>query len=231
MKRYRHLFFDLDHTLWDFRTNSREVLAAMHHEHGLAERGVPSAAELIVAYEEINEGLWDRYAKGHLPKEVMRVLRFRNTLLAFGLKDEHLAVRMGDDYLDRTPRKTALFPGAIELIRELRPHYGLHIITNGFEATQATKLTASELRPYFDHVVCSETAGCAKPDVRIFQRALKLARATAEESLMIGDNADADISGARNAGMDQAHFAPEASGDPSATYRIHQLDELRFLLR
>ena len=87
MKRYRHLFFDLDHTLWDFRTNSRSVLGELYRELGLRECGVPDPDEFIAAYEEINEGLWKRYENGHIDRDVMRVLRFRNTLLTFGVKD------------------------------------------------------------------------------------------------------------------------------------------------
>lgn len=230
MRRYRHLFFDLDHTLWDFRTNSRAVLSALYIELGLQERGVGSSEELISAYEEINEGLWQRYERGHIRKDVMRVLRFRNTLLTFGVKDSALSERMGDLYLERTPQMQGLFPGALELLVSLRPHYGLHIITNGFEATQTTKLTSSGITHLFDHVICSETVGVSKPDPRIFQQAMKRAKTTAEESLMIGDNARADMAGARNVGMDHAHFAPEGGADPEATYRLLGLEELRLLL-
>jgi putative hydrolase of the HAD superfamily len=230
LKRYKHLFFDLDHTLWDFRTNSRAVLCVLYSEMGLAERGVPNPDELIATYEEINEGLWERYEKGHIPKEVMRVLRFRNTLLAFGVKDERLAERMGDAYLERTPLMEGLFPGALELLSDLRPAYGLHIITNGFETTQSTKLKSSGMLHLFDNVICSESVGASKPDARIFQKAMKLARTHVNESLMIGDNARADMAGARNVGMDHAHFAPEGNADQLATYRLLRLDELRLLL-
>ena len=230
MRRYRHLFFDLDHTLWDFRTNSRAVLSTLYVELGLHERGVGSSDELIAVYEEINEGLWERYERGHIRKDVMRVLRFRNTLLAFGVKDSALSERMGDLYLERTPQMQGLFPGALDLLESLRPHYGLHIITNGFEATQTTKLRSSGITHLFDHVICSEAVGVSKPDPRIFQQAMKRAKTNAAESLMIGDNARADMAGARNVGMDHAHFAPEGVADPEATYRLLRLEELRLLL-
>ncbi len=230
MKRYRHLFFDLDHTLWDFRTNSRAVLRDLFNDLELAAHGVPDAAALIEVYEEINESLWKRMENGTLDKHVMRVLRFRNTLLRFGVKDEPLARTMGDEYLDRTPRMNGLFPGTIEFLLELRPMYGMHIITNGFELTQATKLKSSGLHGLFDHVITSESAGAGKPDQRIFSRALKLAKADPAESLMIGDSVTADMDGARAAGMDQAHFHPEQPADPLATYRIKRIEELRPLL-
>lgn len=230
MKRYTHLFFDLDHTLWDFRTNSRAVLRDLFKELDLAGQGIPDAEALIEVYEEVNAGLWKRMENGTLDKHVMRVLRFRNTLLRFGVKDEPIARTMGDEYLERTPRMEGLFPGTLELLRELRSGYGMHIITNGFELTQATKLKSSGLEGLFDHVITSEGAGAGKPDPRIFAKALKLAKADPAASLMIGDSITADMHGARTAGMDQAHFHPEESGDPLATYRIRRIDELRPLL-
>ncbi len=230
MKRYKHLFFDLDHTLWDFRTNSRVVLRGLHVELGLAERGVANADELIEEYEVINAGLWERYEAGTIDKDVMRVLRFRNTLLRFGVKDDRLATRLGDEYLDRTPRMSGVHEGAHELLSDLRPHYGLHIITNGFEETQRTKLESSGLRQRVDHVITSERAGARKPDQRIFEFALRKVKTSAEESLMIGDSISADMGGARAVGMDHAHFAAETSPDPLATYRITRFAELRAVL-
>ena len=100
MKRYAHLFFDLDHTLWDFRTNSRAVLRELFNELDLAGHGIPDAEALIEVYEEVNAGLWKRMENGTLDKHVMRVLRFRNTLLRFGVKDEPIAMTMGDEYLE-----------------------------------------------------------------------------------------------------------------------------------
>lgn len=230
VKRYAHLFFDLDHTLWDFRTNSRAVLRDLFTEIGLGERGVPDADVLIEVYEKINAALWKRMENGTLDKHVMRVLRFRNTLLHFGVKDGPIAKVLGDEYLERTPRMNGLFPGTLDLLRELRPRYGMHIITNGFELTQATKLKSSGLDDLFDHVITSERAGAGKPDPRIFAKALKLAKADHTQSIMIGDSVTADMDGAREAGMDQAHFHPEEEGDPLATYRIRSIEELRPLL-
>lgn len=230
MKRYAHLFFDLDHTLWDFRTNSRAVLRELFNELDLAERGIPDPDALIEVYEEINTALWKRMENGTLDKHVMRVLRFRNTLLRFGVKDEPIAKAMGDEYLERTPRMNGLFPGTLELLHELRPIYGMHIITNGFELTQATKIKSSGLHALFDHVITSESAGAGKPDPRIFAKALKFAKAAPTDSLMIGDSITADMNGARAASMDQAHFHPEEEGDPLATYRIRNIEELRPLL-
>jgi putative hydrolase of the HAD superfamily len=230
MMPYEHLFFDLDHTLWDFRTNSQETLRELHVELDLKAHGVDDAEELIAVYEEVNRGLWRRYEAGHLSKDVLRVLRFRNTLLQFGVRNDDLATRMGDAYLEQCPRKPGLFPGAAEVLADLAPHYRLHIITNGFHSVQQVKLRTSGILDHFDVVLSSEHAGAAKPDERIFAQALKLSGARAASSVMIGDDRESDMRGARNAGWDHVHFAAETEPDPLATHRISRLEELRGLL-
>lgn len=230
MNHYRHLFFDLDHTLWDFETNSRETLRELHRLERLADKGVPDAAGFIDAYEEVNQGLWRRYENGHIDRNVLRVLRFRNTLLRFGVKDEVLAGRLGDDYLAMTPRRTALMPGARELLTDLGTHYRIHIITNGFHEVQLEKITNSGLDHHFGLVLSSEMAGAKKPDPRIFRAALDRTKASADESLMIGDSVAADMEGARGVGWDHAHFAPNGGGDEQATYLLRRLDDLRAIL-
>lgn len=230
MKRYGHLFFDLDHTLWDFRTNSRETLRELIVAHGLLDRGITSAEDFIAVYEEINRALWSQLSTGRMPKEVLRVLRFRTALQRFGITDGRLPGLLSEEYLEHCPRKSALMPGAAKLLDELSGRYHLHIITNGFEETQAVKLRSSGLHGLFDVVLTSERAGAAKPHAAIFDEALRRSGAVAEESLMIGDNVDADMQGARNAGWDHAHYTAETEPDLQATYRIAHLSELRALL-
>lgn len=230
MKRYRHIFFDLDHTLWDFRANSRATLRELHAELGLADRGIDAAEELIEAYEEVNAGLWRRYEAGRIPKEVLRVLRFRAALQHFGIADGRLASTLSSDYLEHCPRKPGLMPGAMEALAALAPGHRLHIITNGFDEVQRVKLACSGLAPYFNVVLSSERAGAAKPDARIFAEALRRSGARADESLMIGDSAEADMLGARNAGWDHAHYTAETAPDLLATYRIGRLTDLLGLL-
>ncbi|HQW33396.1 MAG TPA: YjjG family noncanonical pyrimidine nucleotidase [Flavobacteriales bacterium] len=229
VKHYRHLFFDLDHTLWDFEANSRAVLAELHAEFGLAEMGVDGDA-FIPAYEEVNVALWARMEAGTIPKEVIRALRFNQALEQFGLRNAGLAKRLEETYMERCPRRSTLLPGALDLLEDLRKDYRMHIITNGFTEVQGVKMDASGIRGFFDVVLTSEMAGASKPSTRIFRHAMRSAGAKLQESLMIGDNAVADIGGARRAGMDQAHLAPLESGDPQATYRITRLDELRAVL-
>lgn len=228
MSRYRHLFFDLDHTLWDFQANSRAVLAELFLErvHG---RGL-AMEEFVAVYERINGALWEQLDGGAIPKEVLRALRFKRTLEHFGVQDAALARWLEVNYLERCPQRARLMPGAKALLEDLHAHYHLHIITNGFTEIQATKLQSAGIRRFFKVVLTSEMAGVSKPHVGIFRHAMRSAGARAKESLMIGDNARADIGGSRAAGMDQAHFSPEGPGDPGATFSIMHLDELRPVL-
>ncbi len=229
--RYRHLFFDLDHTLWDFRTNSRATLEELHAELELAFHGLPDKSEFIAAYEEINAALWAQYAVNGMDKEVLRVLRFRNTLLQFGVKNDKLVRTMSHLYIERCPQRTALMPGALEVLEHVKGKCTLHIITNGFQETQHIKLKSSGLVSYFDCIVTSEKAGARKPEPRIFQYALNKARAAASESAMIGDDVKADIHGARSAGMDQLLFDPDDKHvGVEATNRLRRLNELIPLL-
>lgn len=230
MKRYRHLFFDLDHTLWDFRTNSRATLSELLTDHGLATRGVPGPEEFIAAFEEINHALWAEHGAGRMPKEVLRVLRFRTALQRFGITDGRLPQRMSESYLERCPRKTALMPGAQAMLLGVAEGHRLHIITNGFEEVQHVKLEKSGLRAHFDLILTSERAGAAKPHAAIFEAALRRTGARAEESVMIGDNAETDMLGARHAGWDQIHYTAETAPDALATHRVAHHDELRRLL-
>jgi putative hydrolase of the HAD superfamily len=230
VKRYKHLFFDLDHTLWDFETNSRDTLRDLFVDERLSERGVPDAEAFIEVYEEINAALWQRYERGRLHKDVLRVLRFRNALLQFGVKDNELVERLGRDYLDNCPMRPALLPGAKDLLNDLDGIYRMHIITNGFHEVQHVKLASSAITKHFDLVLTSEMAGARKPDPRIFESALKRTKATAKESLMIGDSILADMEGARRAGWDHAHFAPRGDHDPQATYGLQRLSDLRAIL-
>ncbi len=198
---YEHIFFDLDHTLWDFTTNSRATLAELHADLNLEAEGVPDAEQLIAAYEEVNREVWGQYEQGHIPKEVMRVLRFRTTLQRFGVTLRKLPETMSHEYLERSPQRTVLFPGVVELLQDLSSHYRLHIITNGFHEVQQVKIKSSGIEEFFQEMISSERAGASKPSPTIFAHALKRSGAQASSSLMVGDNVISDMLGARQAGL------------------------------
>lgn len=209
MKKYKHLFFDLDHTLWDFKTNSRLALAEIYQEFDLQVLSNVCESEFIEVYEKYNHRMWAEYRNGKMSKETLRVERFRQSLAHVGVKDKELSIAIGDYYVDHSPLKTALFPHAIEVLETLKQNYQMHIITNGFEEIQSIKMAHSGLNPFFDKIITSEQAGTKKPHPAIFQYSLKMAGAKPEESLMIGDNQLVDIEGAAKAGMDGVFFNPE----------------------
>lgn len=231
--KYNHIFFDLDHTLWDFETNSYQVLEELYHTHTLANRGVPSFEVFHRTYMTHNDILWDRFRKGFITRNDLRTKRFSRTLLDFKIGDDKLSHALGTQFLEILPYKTALFPNAIEVLEYLAAkNYPMHMITNGFEATQLIKMKSSGIDRFFTHVITSEAAGSLKPYREIFDYAIKLAGATAESSIMIGDALDIDILGAHNAGIDQVYFnnGVPVKGALQPTYVIKGLHELKDIL-
>lgn len=229
--KYRHLFFDLDHTLWDFETNSQEALLDLYSRHQLAERLNAPVHEFLAAYYRINDALWAQYRKGEVSKEALRHLRFQRAFHSFGPLEEETIVQFEAEYMDLAPRKTALMPGTLELLTALKPHYSMHIITNGFAETQSIKLAGSGLDNFFDQVICSDQLGVNKPEAKIFVHAMKSAGAQRKESLMIGDNLQVDVLGARNAGMDQVYYNPQKEAhDQKPSMEVADLRELIPLL-
>ncbi|HSC54101.1 MAG TPA: YjjG family noncanonical pyrimidine nucleotidase [Phnomibacter sp.] len=226
--QYKHLFFDLDHTLWDFETNSKETLHEVFHAHCLHETITPDFDTFYERYSVHNKRLWDRYHHGYIKQEELRWKRMWHTLLEYKIGDEKLSKQMSGEYLQILPHKTRLFPYTIEIIEYLKAkNYALHLITNGFEEVQWGKLRNSQIDHYFKEVVTSEKAMALKPHKEIFEYALQAAGATTAESIMIGDNLDADIKGAMEAGLDTVfvnHIGEQTSLKP--TYIIHHLKEL-----
>lgn len=225
---YKHLFFDLDHTLWDFETNAKETLFELHGLNALSERGISDFDAFFDRYSFHNNRLWDRYTKGFIKQEELRWKRLWLALLDFKIADEILARKMSEQFLDGLPNRKNLFPYTTEILSYLtQKNYVLHLITNGFDSIQHNKLKYSNLTHYFNEIITSEKAGCLKPNKEIFEFALQLTNADINESIMIGDNIEADIKGAMNAGLDTIfvnHLSVEINVRP--TYVIHHLKEL-----
>ncbi len=214
MNRIGHLYFDLDHTLWDFDENARAVLSELYVELDLgALLSVPFEA-FLAHYSAVNEALWDRYRLGQLGRDEVRLLRFRDSLAALGLPDStesaRLAARLDAEFMHRAPRQTRLVEGAIELLEAVSRRYRVHILTNGFPDTQNLKIDGSGIAPYIEHRISSADIGVLKPDRRIFLHALRKAGAKRRDALMIGDHLVADVIGARNAGIEAVYFNPQA---------------------
>ena len=229
---YKDLFFDLDHTLWDFETNSRETIQELYTTHRLAELGIVDFDGFYSTYSAHNHRLWDRYTKGFIKQEELRWKRVYLSLLDFKVANEPLAKEMSQAYLEILPNKKHLFPYTIEILEYLKQKdYKMHLITNGFESVQFKKIKNSGIADYFTEVITSEASNSLKPQKEIFEYTLKNAKATVAKSIMIGDNESADIQGGINIGMDTI-FVNHIQAIPTipATYTITHLKELETIL-
>lgn len=226
MSRIKHLFFDLDRTLWDFEANSKKALEHIFHEYKLHTH-FHHFESFHHTYLKINNDLWKKYGKKKITKEQLRDTRFLKTLQQHQVNDEDLALKISEAYINLSPNQTQLFPNALETLSELKNRgYILHIITNGFQEVQYIKLNNSKLSPFFDVIVCSEHIGFNKPDKRIFIHALELADAKIEESMMIGDDLQVDVLGANQVGMEAVLFDPEKKHKSRAFRVVNDLKEL-----
>ena len=232
MKTYRHLFFDLDHTLWDFETNANHTLARLYADYDLARHGTFSLAEFAQRYSEINHALWRLYQGGKIGQQQLREVRFVRTLTRLGVAEADVPAGLSARFNELLALGSAVFPHTHAVLDYLKNKgYHLHLITNGFEDVQHLKLASSGLTDYFEQVVTSEHSGCLKPDPRMFAHALARAGASAAESLMVGDNLECDVLGAYNAGIDQVYFNPDQRRHfAQITHEISSLDQLREFL-
>jgi putative hydrolase of the HAD superfamily len=231
MKRYSHIFFDLDHTLWDFERNAEETKQELFTGLGLAEKGIPSYAAFREKYVVINAGLWALYREDRIEKDDLNFKRFYLTLCEFGIDDPGLGSAMAAGFIEGISNKTYLFPYATEILKYLFPKYKLYIITNGFEEVQFSKLKKSGLERYFTSIITSEEAGSKKPDPSIFRYALEKTGARPSDSMMIGDDLEVDIKGAAALGIDQLYVNHgSVPHQAPCTYEVFGLQEIEEIL-
>jgi putative hydrolase of the HAD superfamily len=226
--KYKHLFFDLDHTLWDFEANSRLTLAELYQELDLRNRGIHDFDSFHRHYLVHNDKLWERYRNGFIKVDELRWKRMWLSLLEFRIADEALAREMGGLFLEKLPTHKTLFPFTTEILDYLQAKkYQLHLITNGFEKTQHSKLKNAGLAHYFTEVITSEASNSLKPHREIFDYALQKTTSQCHECIMIGDSIEVDIQGAMNAGIDQVfvnHTGLTTTIQP--TFTVTNLKEL-----
>jgi putative hydrolase of the HAD superfamily len=231
IKKYKHIFFDLDHTIWDFDKNAEETLFELYDIYKLNEIGLPSAAIFIETYTRNNHQLWAEYHTGKITKDELRETRFRRTFLELGVHPDELPLEFEDDYVKLCPTKTNLFPHAHETLQYLQNKYTLHLISNGFKESSELKVGNTNIGGYFQNIIISEIVGVNKPDPAIFEHALSLAGANKNESLMIGDSLEADVYGALNFGMDAIYFNPFNAPKPNdVPLQVTHLKELTLIL-
>jgi putative hydrolase of the HAD superfamily len=218
------LFFDLDHTLWDFEKNSAMAFETIFRQHQIE----LALADFHLHYSAINTAYWKLYREEKVTQQQLRYGRLKDTfdLLNYVISDD-LIHQISIDYIAVLPDNNYLFDGTIAILDYLKPKYNLHIITNGFEEVQNHKLKNSGIQPYFQTITNSENAGAKKPNPIIFDCALQVANVDKTHSLMIGDCLEADVQGALSFGMDAIFFNPLQQEAPSTIKQISHLLELK----
>jgi putative hydrolase of the HAD superfamily len=221
----------LDHTLWDYDTNVQESLSELFEIYQLVNVGIPDFQTFVDAFYQVNFKLWALYDLGKIDKKNLRDTRFKLIFEKAGVLGNNVPLEMEEDFMHRTSSKPHLLPYSKEILDYLSPNYKMHIITNGFNESQAKKMHSSGLTPYFDLVVTSETTGHKKPDPKIFQYALDKLSVKCGDCIMIGDNPNSDILGAIRSNIDQIYFDPHEKGiEHLPTFTIRHLKELEELL-
>ena len=222
--RIQHIFFDLDHTLWDFDKNSEMAFDTIFKQH----HPEIATVHFIEKYAPINQACWKLYQYDTITHEELRYKRLRDTFdaLDYVISDEGI-LQIADDYIALLPDNNYLFDGAIEILEYLSSDYQLHIITNGFAGVQYKKIANSKIDTYFETITNSEMAGVKKPNPIIFQHALDLAQAEKEHSIMIGDCLEADVRGALDFGIEAIFFNPNNVQSPDGICQINHLLELK----
>lgn len=228
---YKVLFIDLDDTLWDTSSNGKESMEEVYQDYGFG-RFFPTFDDFYSVYYPHNLGLWKKYREGKITKDELIFQRLAYPLQPFMECSQEFILSLNDDFLNRTTLKKKLLPHTIEVLNYLKPKYKMYILSNGFEEVQYQKMDNSGLTPYFKGVILSDNVGVNKPHPKIFEHAILQANCHPEEVLMIGDSWDADIEGAKNAGIDQCwlDLGIEQSDGFSPTYHITSLIELKEFL-
>lgn len=232
MSKYKHIFFDLDRTLWDFERNSNETLTELFQNHNLSSRLNTTVEDFLKVYRNSSAKSWSGFKKSETTRDEMRVDRFARTLNHYGIFNDGLTIEISSDYLSKCPYKKNLLPDTHEVLSYLKERYNLHIISNGFSESQRIKIQSSNLELFFREIIISEDTEYRKPQKGIFEFALSLANAQKEESIMVGDDWRNDIVGAMQTGLDQIYLDPGRKyiSRKKPTFQIGTLKELMVIL-
>ena len=231
MKKYKHIFFDLDDTLWDFKKNSKESLIEVYKNYNL-DKWFENSKHFLDIYHKHNDILWERYRKQEITKYTLGMSRFLNTLNEVGVNEAKFALKLNTEYLSIASTKTTLVPNAISILNYISKKYLIHIITNGFFEVQFVKIRNSKIDSFITHIITSEECKSLKPDPEIFNFALEKIEAKPSECIMIGDKFNADIIGAKNVGIDQVFFNRnnQEKLPKKPTFEIKELNDLKDIL-
>ncbi|AZQ45017.1 YjjG family noncanonical pyrimidine nucleotidase [Nonlabens ponticola] len=226
-KNIEHIFFDLDHTLWDFDRNSKLTYAGIFKEENLD----IDIEKFVQIYIPLNLKFWKMYRHNEISKEELRFQRLKTAFDSYGIEVDKVQIdHIADQYILKLPEHNHLFEGCLELLDGLKDRYQIHLITNGFDEVQEYKITNAGLKKYFAYMLTAETAGVKKPDLKIFEQAMKDTGATPFNSLMVGDSLEADVEGALAAGMQAVWFDPDKIDANYNGYRVERLSQIQELL-
>lgn len=229
--QYNTIFFDLDDTLWDTETNSRESLEDIYHLFGF-DNYYESFSDFWDVYFPFNQSLWHLYERNGITKSDLMKRRFFEPFVHMNGLTEAKAADINKAFMERTASKSRVIEGAFDVLDALKPNFRMCVLSNGFEEVQFKKIHNAGFDDYFEKVILSDHVGINKPDTRIFEYALKEMDVKKDNVVMIGDNWNSDILGAHNAGIDQIWFNPD--GDPAhgftPTYSIKALSEIKSIL-
>ena len=218
------IFFDLDHTLWDFERNSALAFRQLLVRFDVA----VDIDDFLETYAPVNRAYWKLFRENRISKPDLRYARLKQTFDTLGYDaSRELIGQLSEGYVANLPDHNHLMDHSTEILQYLQLSYRLHIITNGFAEVQNRKMMASDIYHYFIHIVSSETVGVKKPDQRIFEFALDRAEVAPQHAVMIGDNLEADIQGAQNVGMHTIYFNPLEEQHGHNTKEIRHLSEIR----
>ncbi len=227
----RHIFFDLDNTLWDFDRSSMITFEQLFKEFKLDKLGIPDVEQFHSVYMGHNDNLWDLYRKSLIDRDFLKAERFRLPLADFGIDDSRLSHDIGEYYVAHAPHNVALVDGTLEVLCYLRRRYDIHLITNGFADVQNIKIHESGIEDYIDSMTVSEEINIKKPDIRIFHHALDKVSAKPKESFMIGDDLTIDVLPAKSMGMSQIYFnRKHLSHEENIDYEVDNLLSIKNIL-
>lgn len=226
----RHIFFDLDHTLWDYDTNAEETVRELLVSYqSLIGQAVPFEVFYPI-YLHHNHRLWEDYRNNAIDAHTLRNQRWKDAFGDVGVPHAEWMLNFGEDFLDICPQKPHLIPNAIQVLEVIGAAYPLHIISNGFGAIQEVKLNCSGLERFFDVVITPDISGAKKPHPKIFLDALAAADCIPEHALLVGDSYSEDILGGSAVGMQVIFFNPKGKENPHAFSEIQDLRELLTVL-
>jgi len=232
--RIKTVFIDLDDTLWWFTENSKVALRYVYEKFEI-DRWCQDYKRFADIYHEKNDELWELYHYGKIEKDYLITERYRYVLDQIGYEGDLLAVgaKMNDDYLDYLSQQPLLIPGAKDLLDYLSDKYDVNVLSNGFKGVQLRKLKSGGIDQYINHLILSDEVGVTKPLPGIFEYALKECQATADSSVMIGDNYDADICGANNVGWHTIYFnwrGKQLQDTSAAEMVVSDLEEVKAII-